>query len=264
MTAESSILVKKVNNQVLGYGVGSGDEIWPYIRTSSELLSVQQFGEKFQYPDFEAYDVLSEVETKSIKITKPSGNVFRVNMSTLDTFTIDEFGTYIVRYESFDSNGNIGYSNIPVVVFDKEAPTLDVNGGLKDKYHQNNTIDIMSYSVRDNLVNVSVDVMLIMPTNEIRILSHFTRSVAIDGKVTETTLNVLNRNETIKIFDSNGKLISEETKPSATLKDTLYNSSFVASANSVRLEMKGKYTLRYVAYDSEFNKTVKEFAFNAY
>lgn len=264
VTAESSILVKKVNNQVLGYGEGSGDEIGPYIRTSSELLSVQQFGEKFQYPDFEAYDVLSEVETKSIKITKPSGNVFRVNMSTLDTFTIDEFGTYIVRYESFDSNGNIGYSNIPVVVFDKEAPTLDVNGGLKDKYHQNNTIDIMSYSVRDNLVNVSVDVMLIMPTNEIRILSHFNRSVAIDGKVTETTLNVLNRNETIKIFDSNGKLISEETKPSATLKDALYNSLFVASANSVRLEMKGKYTLRYVAYDSEFNKTVKEFVFNAY
>ena len=265
VTGESSIVVKKINNQVLGFGEGSGDEIGPSIRTSGELLSVQEYGHEFEYVDFEAYDVLSEIDTKSIRITKPSGQVFKADLANKNSFTIDEYGTYIVRYEAFDSCGNIGYLNIPVVVFDETSPTLEIQGSLNDKYHLNDVITIPGYSVSDNQTNVSVDVILIMPTNEARILSHFNRSLGIDGKITESNSNALDRKEYIKVFDTNGKLVSEETKDINALKNNaLYNSSFVVSSNSVRLEMKGKYTLRFVAYDNEYNRTVKEFVFNAY
>lgn len=262
VTGNSSILVKKINNQVLGYGEGSGDEIGPYIRTTSDLVNVQQMGDDFVYPNFEAFDVFSEIDSKSIRITKPSGNVFRVDLSSLNTFKIDEFGTYIIRFESFDVAGNIGYKNNSVIVFDKESPSLNVNGNLNDKYHLGDTITIPSYSVSDNQIDVNVDVILIMPTNEMRILSHFTRNKETDGKINEVLLNALDRSENRKIFDSNGKLISEENKKD--VMDSLYGNGFVVSSTSFKLEMKGKYTLRYVAYDAQYNKTVKEFVFNAY
>ena len=151
------------------------------------------------------------------------------------------------------------------MVFDETSPTLEIQGSLNDKYHLNDVITIPGYSVSDNQTNVSVDVILIMPTNEARILSHFNRSLGIDGKITESNSNALDRKEYIKVFDTNGKLVSEETKDINALKNNaLYNSSFVVSSNSVRLEMKGKYTLRFVAYDNEYNRTVKEFVFNAY
>ena len=71
---------------------------------------------------------------------------------------------------------------------------------------------------------------MIMPSNEMRILTH----------------------------DDNGNITY------ALIDTTLYNSSFIVDKESFRLEMKGRYTLRYVAYDEGYNVTTVERVFNAY
>jgi hypothetical protein len=72
-----------------------------------------------------------------------------------------------------------------------------------------------------------VDVILILPSNEMRILTH----------------------------DENGNITY------ALVDNTLYLPSFIKDQHSFKTEQKGKHILRYVAYDSQFNKTTVELEF---
>jgi hypothetical protein len=41
----------------------------------------------------------------------------------------------------------------------------------------------------------------------------------------------------------------------------VYNSSFKVNSTTFKAEQYGKYTMRFVAYDSDFNKSAKELSF---
>ena len=86
---------------------------------------------------------------------------------------------------------------------------------------------IPSYTASDDSGKYFVDVILVMPTNEARILTH----------------------------DENGEITY------ALTNREYYNSSFIVDETSFRAELKGRYRLRFVAYDEEFNKTVVEYTF---
>ena len=72
-----------------------------------------------------------------------------------------------------------------------------------------------------------LDVMLIMPDNEMRLLIH----------------------------DANGEVISKLTGD-----DMTYNASFKVNENTFRFERAGKFILRFFAYDGNFNYVTVEYA----
>lgn len=227
VSSHSEVKVLKINNQALGYKERSGDEAKPTIRLHSLINARQTYGQNFEYPTFEAYDVLSEIDSMSMTIAKPDGTVLRGDNHMTQTFVIDAYGRYGVNYQASDKNGNIARLSNAIFVYDDVAPSLKVNSLSKDNYKVGDVVEIPTYTASDNLNKYYVDVILVLPTNEMRILTH----------------------------DDNGVVTYALTDTS------IYNSSFIVNNHSFRTEMKGRHTLRYVAYDDEFNTTVIELTF---
>lgn len=230
VTSESQVKITKLNNHALGYKNNDGDVVGPTIRLDSEFLPVQYHDEEFFYPTFNAYDVFSEITTSQIRIITPSEEVLNRNADEFNSFIINEYGSYTVSYNAIDSFGNPTRRTYVSFVYDDVKPSLTVGELKNDKYHVGDIVKIPTYTANDNLGHVIVDVILIMPSNEMRILTH----------------------------DDNGNITY------ALIDTTLYNSSFIVDKESFRLEMKGRYTLRYVAYDEGYNVTTVERVFNAY
>ena len=224
----SEIKVTKINNQALGYKERSGDETKPTIRMNDYITARQIYGQEFIYPTFEAYDVLSEVDSASILINKADGTSIRGDNHMTQTFVIDAYGRYSLNYQASDTLGNtVRVSNV-VFVYDDVCPTLQVGSLSKDTYGVGDVVEIPTYTVSDNKGHYLVDVILILPSNEMRILTH----------------------------DDNGVVTYALTDSS------IYNNSFIVNNHSFRTEMKGRHRLRYVAYDEEFNTTVVDLVFN--
>ena len=145
-----------------------------------------------------------------------------------DSFKIDQFGSYIVTYQAKDKAGNQARITYVAFVYDNVKPILEVDELTKVNYRVGDVFNIPGYHASDNLGYVTVDVLLRMPDNELRILTH----------------------------DENGEVTY------ALIDNNLYNNSFIVNKTSFKLETKGRYTLMYVAYDQEFNSTVVEYVFN--
>ena len=80
----------------------------------------------------------------------------------------------------------------------------------------------------DNLNDYKLDIFLIMPNNEERLL----------------------------MSDTNGTVTSYLDSSSM-----VYNESFKVNSTTFKAEQYGNYTMRFVAYDSDYNKVVKELHF---
>ena len=111
-------------------------------------------------------------------------------------------------------------------VVEREAPTLKV-AAIASQYKVGDTMSIPNYELSDNSGEYMLDVMLIMPDNEMRLLIH----------------------------DENGEVISKLTSD-----DMTYNASFKVNANTFRFERAGNFILRFFAYDENFNYVTLEFA----
>ena len=96
----------------------------------------------------------------------------------------------------------------------------------QSEYHKGDTVQIPSYSV-EGVSEYTADVLLLTPNAEIFFLSH-----EKNGSITYYTNNT-----------------------------NLYRASFCVSDTSFCAEQKGEYTLRYVVYDKEYNRTVTEVTF---
>ena len=230
VTSNSEIKVTQINNQPIGYKNNSGDKIGPSIRLDSTFVSQQYYGEKLSFPSFKAYDVFSQIKEYSIRVTKPNDEIIIMDPVSPQEINIDLYGTYMVMYSASDTRGNPSRISLVIFVYDDVKPQLEVDALNKVQYHVGDVLNIPKYRASDNLGYISVDVILIMPTNEMRLLTH----------------------------DENGEVTY------ALIDNSIYNSSFIVNEHSCRLEMKGKYTLRYVAYDKEFNREMVEYTFKAY
>ena len=97
----------------------------------------------------------------------------------------------------------------------------------KTSYKLGSAVTFPTYTASDNLEAYYVDVILILPNSEVRLLTH----------------------------DASGEI-------TYTLTDAaLYPASFRNNETSFKADKTGTYTLRYVAYDDQFNKTVQELTF---
>lgn len=103
---------------------------------------------------------------------------------------------------------------------------LKVSPLAREEYAKGDTVEIPSYTV-EGAAEYKADVIVILPNSEIMLLSH----------------------------DENGSVTSYANNKN------LYRASFGVSDTSFCAEMKGEYTLRYVVYDKDYNRTVEELTF---
>lgn len=230
VTGSSQVNLKRLVNQPLGHrDTHVADQTEPYVNLASKLESKQHLDEELMIPDFEAYDVFSQIIAKNVSVQSPSGvELFSGNVSDYTPCKIDSIGRYRVIYKAEDSFGNKTELVKQVYVNDEVAPVLDVTAMEKTEYALGDTVSIPAYTASDNMDQCAVDVILILPNSEIRLLTH-----DVNGSVTSYITNT-----------------------------DLYYASFGVSDTTFRAEQSGKYVIRFVAYDDVYNRTVVTVPFN--
>ncbi len=234
VTAQTNFQITQISNQSLGHNKNNPDpsrwdeeDVEPIIVLDEPFALRQGLGTKAKIPTAKAFDVLGQITEFTVTV-KLNGQVLASGDATksLDLM-LDKDGYYMVTYYAKDSNDN-DYE-IPYVLFvkDETAPTLSV-GSLASVYKQGDKIKIPTYSATDNGENCNVQVMLILPNNEMRLLHY-----------------VENGNKT--------SLLSKD--------NDLYNSDFKVDEDTFVALQKGKYVLRVMATDEYYNYTVKEIEF---
>ena len=231
ITSESSVKMLAISNQALGHKGRDPytDFVKPMIILKDDFMTEQSYEANAYLPIAAAYDVLSDVSvTLSVKAPDNTYKLSNVDATSEHTFVLDQFGRYIVTYTATDSANKTATYRRNITVYDFVKPELTINGSLAEVYAINSAITIPTYTVSDNLNNYYVDVYLIMPDNQERLL----------------------------LEDTNGYVVSYLDKD-----NMYYNASFKVDDRTFRAEQYGHYTLKFVAYDSDFNKVVKELHF---
>ena len=229
---QSIMSIDQICNQAMGYIKSSiekaSDNIDPIITIDGEFQVRQKIGSKAKIPTAHAFDVLGQIKVFTVSVEFGGEQIATgPAVQSLD-FTLEKAGYYLVTYYAEDTSGN--YKEIPynIIVNDETAPTLKVKGKIKGEYKLGANIKIPKYTVKDNGENCYVQVTLILPNNEMRLLQYYE-----NGKVTSFL----------------------------SFENTLYESAFKANENTFVVNYKGSYTLRIVAYDEYYNTVVKEFKF---
>ena len=225
----SMVDILSISNQDFGHYDVHMDLSSPIIIFNNRFINEQQYNADAYVPSVEVFDVLSDT-TVNVMVKAPDGSFKLRNAdgSKTNTFKLDGFGGFLVTYRADDTFGNSASYPRKITVFDHSAPILNVNYDLKEKYSLNDSISVPSYSVSDNLNNYTVNVYLIMPDDQERLL----------------------------LKDVNGSVTSF-----LSLDNVVYNPSFKVNSRTFRAEQSGRYILRYVAYDQDFNKVSKEYTF---
>ena len=233
VSGESSIAIAQIGNQTMGYNKSSlekgSDEIKPTILLDAPFVMRQKLGSKADIPTAKAFDVLGQIKEFVIRIETSAGELLATGdaREAID-FTLDKAGYYLVTYYAVDTNGNSESIPYTILVNDDTAPTLSVEDDYKDEYKVGSKIDVPSYTVKDNGENCYVQVTLILPNNEVRLLQ----------------------------YDENGEITSLLSSD-----NELYESAFKVDDDTFVALKKGRYVLRVVAYDEYYNYTVSEIEF---
>ena len=222
VTGASAVDMNRVGNHPLGHkNSTSPDMTEPTVLFTSAVPSTMYMGDTFRIPQVKAFDVLSPVEECAVKVEAPDGTV------QVTDFTIDQYGKYKMTTIAKDACGNQAKAVRIIYVNDDVAPELTVSPLEKTSYKVGDAVKLPSYTVSDNLDVYNVDVILLLPNAEIRMLTH----------------------------DAAGEITYCLTDSS------LYNAGFICDNSSFKAEQTGKYTLRYVAYDDQYNRVVTELSF---
>lgn len=223
VSGSSTVCVTRVSNQALGHKNNTkADMTEPSLAITSPLMTTQYMGEEFNIPAYEIYDVLSPVAESSVTVEAPDGKTYT------EPFTISQYGKYKLTFRAVDGFGNTMKTVKMIFVNDDIAPELTVAAMEKTTYKKGDAVTVPGYTVSDNLDAAMVDVILLLPNYEIRVLTH----------------------------DAAGEI-------TYCLSDaTMYSGSFIRDNSSFIAEQTGTYIIRYVAYDDQYNRTVQELTFN--
>ena len=228
----SCLTVGSICNQTLDYSMKARDYVLPSIRYNSPFISEQQKGNNFVYPTFEAFDVLSDIKSTSIQIKGPGISPISGGKDMSLTFVIRNTGDYYVYYTAKDSSNNEKPVAEIVSVYDDIKPTITVNNPPKSQYSLNESFTVSSYTASDDSGIYTVDVILIMPTNEMRILTHHEHNEDEEYDKIEYALD---------------------------LEKGIYDSNFIVNNTTCRLNMAGNYRLRFVVYDAVYSEIAEDY-----
>lgn len=233
VSSASAVRFTLLNNQTLGYRTSRyesrRDRIAPEIYLQESYAVKNTLGETARISAGNAYDVLGYVKTFTVTVYDPQGNKVLDNVSAREFYEVEltQYGDYRVEYTAADNHG-VKYTQTKLIsVVEQEAPTLKV-AQIKKEYAVGDEISIPEYRLTDNSGAYSLDVILIMPDNDMRLLIH----------------------------DENGTVFSK-----LTVDDTAYEAAFKVNEKTFRLQKAGKYTLRFFAYDENFNYVTVEYEF---
>lgn len=232
---ESKISFSKLNNQPLGYRTTyedeKGDSKGPEVQLWGELVTKVDAGAEVTIFGCDAYDVLNQVESATVKVVSPS-NATVLEETAADqnrALVVTECGYYKVTYTAYDKAGQRTRVVRNIRVVDSKTPTLsvdfeDMTKGVGKK------VSLPDVEVSDDTGIVYYDIFLSLPTSEMRLLYHYEND---NGEVTKTSY------------------LSKD--------NAFYPSSFKGSDTSFILEMEGKYVLTVMAYDASHNITIQSF-----
>lgn len=235
VTSNSSLALKRLNNQPLGYRGESlaeaSDLIAPNIVYQGSLRLKRTKGESASTIVAKGYDVLSEVTSLTVSVYDPDGTLIldKASAGEAHSFTLDKLGDYTLRYAAVDSSGNKTTSpKVIHVVSDSStsAPTLEV-GSLASVFDFGTAVELPSYSASDDSGSCTLNVILITPENRRLLLLQ-----NVDGV------------------------------EKSYLTEEYFSSSFYASDKSFYPESKGRYILRYVVNDGDYNLASAEVSFS--
>ena len=232
ISSTSSLKVLTISNQVLGHLNMSNytDFALPVVILKDKFVNEQSYGADAFIPAADVFDVLSDSSvTVSVKAPDGTYKLQNSDATVKHTFKLDQFGSYTVTYSGKDSANNTASFRRKITVYDFNAPQLVITGSVKESYKLNDEVSIPSYSVSDNQNNYKLDVFLILPDDEQRLL----------------------------LTDTNGTIQSY-----LDTNSMIYNASFKVNSTTFRVEQYGKYTLRFVAYDPDFNKVAQDISFD--
>ena len=232
VSSESSISFVQISNQSLGYSVSTLekalDETKPIIVLDEAFLLRQTLNTQAIIPTAKAFDVLGQITEFTVTVKKGSTLLVNAPADQPVSVMLDTAGYYSVTYYAVDSHGNFMSLPYMMLVSDLTAPTITVKNNLKDTYAVGDKITIPTYSATDNGEECYVQVMVMLPDSEMRLLHYV----------------------------ANGEVTSLLDKDSS-----IYDAQFKADENTFITEKKGTYKLRFLAYDEYYNYTVKEITF---
>ena len=230
VSSASSLKVIKISNQNIGYRTDHKDHAKPIILLNDNFFTEQDIGDMAFIPTAEAFDVLSEISSFTVSVRSPkSGYIIQdADARVPQTFEITEFGSHLVTYRATDSANNTATYSRTIRVYNVVAPEITFSSTPRSTYSLNAAISIPKYTVTSSQSDYTVNVFLILPNDEERLL----------------------------LVDENGDVTSMLEKD-----NPVYNDSFKVNSTTFRAEMYGEYTLRFVVFDRDYNKTVVEFTF---
>lgn len=229
----SSIKISQLCGQSMGHNKNNPDnakdETKPVIELDDVFIVRQEIGTIAQIPTARAYDVLSQIKSFTVTIAGEGGVVLASgNVNEPLNFLLDKAGQYTVTYTAIDTSGVKAYIPYVIIVNDKTAPVLSVTNNLKKEYSLGSKVYIPKYTVSDNDGYYIVQVTVILPNNEMRLL----------------------------VYDENGTKTSYLDKA-----NNIYDNDFKTGDGGFILQSKGLYVLRIVAYDEYYNYVVTEIEF---
>ena len=228
----TSFYLEKLSNQTMGYNKSAiekaVDEIKPLIVLDDVFLLRQKIGTKANIPTAEAFDVLGQIAEFTVTVEMGGKTLIQGPANEPVDFLLDKAGYYNVTYFAKDTNGNKTSLPYMILVSDETAPELSVTNNLSATYNVGAAIAIPTYSATDNNEKLYIQVMVVLPNNEMRLL-HYVEN----DKVTS--------------------LLSRDS--------SIYDSQFKVDDNTFVAETAGTYTLRFIAFDEYYNYTVQEIDF---
>lgn len=226
VSGSSSLKMLELGNQLFGTNYFDAP---PVVLFKERMINEQDIDTEAKIPVVDVYDILGEA-TATVSVKAPDGSykIRDLDATQKHTFILDSFGGYNVFYNARDNHNNEETYTRKITVYDNVAPTLTVNNKLKSTYSVNAKIKIPEYTVSDNSDSYTLNVFVILPNDEERIL----------------------------LKDVNGQVTSYLSKDSE-----IYNASFKVDDRTFKAELVGIYRLRFVAFDDAYNNTVEEITF---
>ncbi len=156
---ESSIfdfVLSQISNNYFNYyndasGYEDCDSIGPAIVVlGNKDWSSGKLGEKFTVPAAIAYDVLSGYADVTVSVTHGGKTILKnADCSTSQVITLEGYGSYSLTYKAVDYYGNTSTKTVTVVVADKVAPTITVEGEYKKTVSVGGSVNILDFEAVD-------------------------------------------------------------------------------------------------------------------
>ena len=130
----------------------------PAIQQDTFINSYRNYQETITLPAAKAYDMFSPNCDVTLSVMAPDGTFVLGSLTTgvaanvEYSITLDQLGTYVIRYKALDERGN-GKNPLPIMIntLDVIAPTVEIDGQIKSNYKVGDLLIVPEMIVEDNI-----------------------------------------------------------------------------------------------------------------